>query len=228
MNLTTLEKKTAQAVICVFETSKPRGDYGKVTTIAGDTGGLTYGKSQTTLTTGFLHELIAEYCAAPGAAYAEPLRGFLPYLKKKDRSIAVPVALKTFLRSAGADPVMQAVQDAFFDRKYWQPALTWCRDHGMTLPLSIAVVYDGFVHGSFERMRNRFKEVPPSAGGNEKLWVIAYLTARLSWLENFRSRPDLQKTVYRPKTFLRLIHSGNWKLIPPFAVNGTSITAENV
>jgi chitosanase len=47
--LTELQKKTAKAIVNIFETGRPLGDYSKVTLLQGDTGHLTYGRSQTTL-----------------------------------------------------------------------------------------------------------------------------------------------------------------------------------
>ncbi|MDX1384511.1 MAG: chitosanase, partial [Thermoanaerobaculia bacterium] len=66
--LTELQVDTIHAVVNVFETSTVRGDYGKVTLIPGDTGQLTFGRSQTTLTSGGLHALVEAYCARPEAA----------------------------------------------------------------------------------------------------------------------------------------------------------------
>ena len=45
--LTPTQKKTAQSIINIFETGSVLGDYGNVTLIEGDTGHLTYGRSQT-------------------------------------------------------------------------------------------------------------------------------------------------------------------------------------
>ena len=47
--LTITQKKTAQAIINIFETGVVLGNYGQVTLIDGDTGHLTFGRSQTTL-----------------------------------------------------------------------------------------------------------------------------------------------------------------------------------
>ena len=52
--LTELQKRAAQAIINVFETGDAQGDYGKVTLMKGDPGHLTYGRSQTTLSSGNL------------------------------------------------------------------------------------------------------------------------------------------------------------------------------
>ena len=58
--LTDLQKKAAQAVVNVFETGHARGEYGQVTLLPGDSGHLTYGRSQTTLASGNLFLLIKD------------------------------------------------------------------------------------------------------------------------------------------------------------------------
>ena len=52
MILTELQRKTIQAMVNIFETSAVLGRYAQVTLIPGDTGGLTYGRSQTTINSG--------------------------------------------------------------------------------------------------------------------------------------------------------------------------------
>ena len=54
--LTATQKKTAEALVNIFETGEALGDYSQVTLIAGDTGHLTFGRSQTTLGSGNLNE----------------------------------------------------------------------------------------------------------------------------------------------------------------------------
>ena len=71
--LTELQKKTAKAIVNIFETGRPLGDYSKVTLLQGDTGHLTYGRSQTTLGSGNLYLLIKSYCKASGATLAAEL-----------------------------------------------------------------------------------------------------------------------------------------------------------
>ena len=50
--ITDLNKLSIQAIVNVFETGRAHGDYGKVTLLSGDSGHLTYGRSQTTLASG--------------------------------------------------------------------------------------------------------------------------------------------------------------------------------
>ena len=63
MSLTKTQKRTAQAIVNIFETGRVHGDYGQVTLLAGDTGHLTYGRAQTTLASAnlSLHGLVLNY-----------------------------------------------------------------------------------------------------------------------------------------------------------------------
>ena len=63
--LTDLQKKTAQAIVQIFETSRVLGNYGQVTLLRGDTGHLTYGKAQTTLGSGNLALLAGQWQPRP-------------------------------------------------------------------------------------------------------------------------------------------------------------------
>jgi hypothetical protein len=86
-DLTNVQKHTCVAIINIFETGEVSGDYSNITSVEGDPGGLTYGKSQTTLMSGNLHSLIESYCFTPGVKFADKLRPYLPQLKNRDRSL---------------------------------------------------------------------------------------------------------------------------------------------
>lgn len=219
--VTILQKKTAQAIVQIFETSKVAGDYGRVTLLAGDTGHLTYGKAQTTLASGNLHLLIAEYCRTPGAVFAGPLSAFLTQLDNRDFSLDHNSTLRGLLRDAGEDSVMQAVQDGFFDRVYWQPAMTQMEAIGGAEALTAATVYDSTVHGSWRLMRDRTNSRhgrPADLG--EQAWIAAYIATRRDWLAN-HSNTLLHKTVYRMDALQGLVDSAAWSL--PLTVRGIRI-----
>ena len=72
--MTDIQKRTAQAIVNVFETGRARGDYSKVTVLPGDSGHLTYGRSQASLSN--LYLLIDAYCTENGA-YSNCLEMFL-------------------------------------------------------------------------------------------------------------------------------------------------------
>lgn len=222
--LTDLQKRTILAVVNVFETGKPLGDYGCVTLLQGDSGHLTYGRSQTTLASGLLHLLVKAYVEAEGALYADLLSGFLPRLDQRDVSLDFDIQLRQILHMAGDDPVMHTVQDAFFDRAYWEPALAKFQRMGFSTALGMAIVYDSFIHGSFERIAALATEaVDRPAASNERAWLRAYVAARSAWLSN-HSNKLLRKTFYRTRFFEEQIGSDRWDLFLPIVVRGVALT----
>src|SRR4030042_3121406 len=110
--LTILQKKTAQAIVNIFETGKPLGDYGNVTVLKGDTGHLTYGRSQTTLASGNLALLLHAYCDANGL-FSDSLKPFLSAFDRRDVKLDGNEKIKALLRQTGDDPVMKRIQDEF-------------------------------------------------------------------------------------------------------------------
>ena len=118
MNLTEEQRQRCREIVNVFETGRPAGEYGTVTVIPGDTGHLTYGRSQTTLASGGLYLLVRAYCEEPEARYRDELMGYLGRLRARDMSLDGDSRIRWVLREAGADPVMQRTQDAWFDRAY--------------------------------------------------------------------------------------------------------------
>lgn len=199
------------------------GDYGAVTVLSGDAGHLTYGKAQTTLASGNLHKLLTAYCAAPGALYASALRAFLPRIQARDTSLDSDGLFRVRLRAAGNDPVMRDVQDAFFDRHYWEPALRSAAYIGAESALGIAIVYDSRIHGSWHRKRD---EVIAAHGRladiGERAWMRGYVDHRRNWLAGHPS-PILHPTVYRMEAFEQLMDEGNWALALPLTVRGRKI-----
>jgi chitosanase len=119
---------------------------------------------------------------------------------------------------------MRRVQDVFFDEEYFLPAVRWCKDHGLVLPLSALVVYDSFILSGdvLPLIRRSFPERVPAEGGNEVEWTAAYVKAREAWLAN-RSRADVRRTVYRTRCLAEQIAEGNWHLRPPIRANGVRV-----
>lgn len=218
-----LQKEAAKAIVNIFETGKARGDYARVTLLVGDSGHLTYGRAQTTLGSGNLHLLIKSYCDAPGAAYARACKPYLSRLADIDLRLDNDQAFRNLLKEAGADPVMRDTQDSFFDRVYWKPAAASAATLGLAEALSVAVVYDSVVHGSWIALRDRTvaKAGQPSKAG-ERAWVLAYIRERRNWLT---AHPNtlLRKTAYRMEAFEAIIATKNWSLALPMTVRGVRI-----
>lgn len=222
--LTELQKKTAQAIVNIFETSRPLGDYSKVTLLSGDSGHLTYGRSQTTLASGNLYLLIKRYCQTAGAELSEELMPYLGRLEDRDVNLDQDMKFRRLLRDAGFDPIMQQVQDRFFDSVYWSPALRSAQSIGISQALCVGVVYDSRIHGSWSLMKDRTNErYGKAADIGEQDWTQHYIEVRRDWLAN-HSNTILHKTVYRMDSFREIIAEGNWKLDLPFTCRGILVS----
>ena len=222
-----LQKRTAQAIVNIFETGRAGGDYGAVTLLKNDPGHLTYGRSQTTLASGNLFLLIRGYCERPDARAeaVTALRPFLPALAKPDLALDTNMTLREALRDAADDPVMIDEQDRFFDRQYLNPACRSAEARGITSALGQAIVYDGKVHGSFDRIAASVGSKIGPGADDEKSWVTKYVSARDSWLRN-HPNTLLRKTVYRTESFSKLIQDSKWDLPLDLKVRGVTISPE--
>ena len=221
--LTATQKKTAQAIVNIFETGSVLGDYGNVTLLPGDTGHLTFGRSQVTLGSGNLHDLLRQYCDNPGARFGAPLHQYLGRLQSRDFSLDHDQYLHNLLQASADDVVMRETQDVFFDQRFWQSAERIAGQIGITTPLGVAVIYDSVVHGSVVRMRDRTNEQAGTlAALGEQRWIGAYLRTRRAWLAG--NRLDLRPTVYRMDAFQRLLDQGYWGLELPLVVRGLEIS----
>jgi chitosanase len=222
--LTATQKKTAEALVNIFETGETLGNYGQVTLLAGDTGHLTFGKSQTTLGSGNLGELLQRYCANPGARFGNRLASYLPRFAARDLTLDNELKLHNLLRASADDNVMRDTQDSFFDEAYWQPAARTADRLKITSPLGVAVVYDSFIHGSWKLMSDRTTQQAGNiASIGEQAWISAYIATRRAWLAG-STRADLRATVYRMDTFQRLIDQGYWGLELPLVVREQEIS----
>jgi chitosanase len=225
--ITDLQKRAAQSIVNIFETGRLWGDYGKVTVAKNDGGHLTYGRSQTTLTSGNLYLLVKAYVEAPGAVFAVALSPYLDRLVAQDLSLDHDATLRQLLATAGDDPVMRQVQDAFFDRVYWRSAAVRAEFNGIASALGTTVVYDSTVHGSWSLIRDKtIAEVGPTDRAGEKAWIESYVALRRAWLMSFDPATSLlPKTVYRMDELGKLIAAARWDLAMPFSVRGVTIDA---
>jgi chitosanase len=226
MKLTAGQKRIIERVVNVFETGKPDGNYAAIAIFHDgphDIRQITYGRSQTT-EYGNLRDLVQQYVTA-GGIYSEELERYAE--KVGSVPLTDDAEFKDLLRKAGReDAVMRNAQDAFFDERYFKPAMKWAGENGFILPLSALVIYDSFIHSGrvLWAIRQMFPESPPSLGGKEVEWTTAYVNARHRWLGN-HPRQIVRKTVYRTQCFKNEIKRGNWKLDKlPIVANGVKVS----
>lgn len=221
--VTDLQKHTVHAIVNIFETGQILGNYGQVTLLAGDSGHLTYGRSQTTLASGNLYLLIRAYCDAEASAFAAQLSLYLDRLEDHDLSLDHDMTFRTLLRDAGDDPVMHEVQDSFFDRVYWEPAVRSAEYIKSTTALGMATVYDSRIHGSWHRIRDGvIADFGKLEDKGEEAWMQAYIAARHNWLSTHGNKL-LRKTAYRMDALKGLCDAGKWTLELPITVRGHTI-----
>ncbi len=213
MNLSLQQKHICEQVINAFESGSAGGKYGAISVM--DDGPhhekqISYGRSQTT-EYGNLEELLEMYVSSNGL-FSNALRPYLTLIGSTP--LNGDSHFKQLLRDAGTkDPVMQRVQDQFFDLRYFQPAIQWMDDNGFALPLSAVVIYDSFIQSGsiMQWLRKRFPELSPKNGGDEKTWITQYVDARHNWLANHSSEL-LRNTVYRTQCLKNEIARNNWGL----------------
>jgi hypothetical protein len=220
-------KLIALAIVHVFETSKPLGDYTSVA-VLDDGAGISYGINQFTHRSGSLFQVIEAYLARKPKANVDIITRALPLLKlttyEAIRQCSINAALKSALSLAGDTREMQAAQREVMTERYLQPAIEACEGSNFTLPLSLAVIYDAKNHGSYEKIRDRVaidRSEHPNAEDFEKSWINEYVHERDQWLA---SVPRLASTRYRTRLFINQIKLGNWNLDLPIRVQGVLLT----
>ncbi|HVF47288.1 MAG TPA: chitosanase [Pyrinomonadaceae bacterium] len=230
MTMTEIDKLKAMAMVHIFETSRPFGDY-SACVVLDDGAGVSYGINQFTHRSGSLREVVERYLATGALAGRNVLAAAMPLLKSTSRPaidrLASDAAFKRALKAAASTPEMRTAQTAVAFERYLRPALDICRSRGFALPLSLAVVYDSVTHGSWERIAARvtplgvIRKASKDATLTEKAWITEYVRRRHLWLTHL---PRLRATNYRTRFFLGQIAIGNWELRLPLNVHGIRLT----
>lgn len=226
MGFSERDKLVALAIVHIFETSKPFGDYSTVA-VLNDGAGISYGINQFTHRSGSLFAVLDRFVDL-GGKLTPAVQQVMQSLGNRSmiQSVAANATVKTDLRRLAADPRMQQAQREISFEKYLQPAIEACEGSDFTLPLSLAVIFDSINHGSFEKIRDRVVVERPGNGSMkeiefEKEWISRYVRKRDAWLESI---PRLAVTDYRTDFFLAQIARGNWNLNLPLNVHGFRLT----
>ena len=228
--ITPVTKRKIEHVINAFETGSAEGNYATLVKLKDyndpETHTLmkqiTYGRSQTT-EFGHLKALVQDYVDHHGLQ-ANALKPYLNKIGKKP-SLWEDDTFCNALKGAGKnDPIMKSCQDGLFEAKYYQPAFSWFTKHGFTMPLSMLVIYDSYIHSGSIRsfLRNKFATVVPASGGSETEWITNYIDARHNWLAH-QTNHLLRNTVYRTDCFKKQLELLNWDLSQTINAHGVKI-----
>lgn len=212
-------KTIALAIVHIFETAKPLGDYGAVAVLS-DGAGLSVGINQFTHKSGSLADVIDRFVKLGGNLPAI-IKNVLPDLRagRNIEARSADSVLKNAIKSLGPDDKWRQAQREIAFENYLEPALKACEGSGFVHPLSLAVVYDSINQGGYPNVRNKVS----ASDHDEKAWIAEYCADRKAWLKSSK-KSIVRTTVYRPNFFLGQIAKGNWELGLPLAVNGHQLT----
>jgi len=226
MTFTERDKLKALAIVHVFETSRPFGDYAACA-VLNDGAGVSYGINQFTHRSGSLAAVVQSYVDRGGMIGKDILNSRLPQLRRRSTAAIAKLAAdgqsKAALRAAAVAREMKEAQAAVAFERYLEPAMAICLRYGFTHALSLAIVYDSVTHGSWQWISERVSP-PLTANGDEsteRTWITEYVRLRHRWLTEVRR---LRATNYRTKFFLDQIAVGNWELRMPVTVQGLRLT----
>ncbi|WBB75834.1 chitosanase [Micromonospora sp. WMMD1128] len=173
--------------------------------------------------TGDMLALVQAYAKArPGNVLA----GYLPALRAVNGTASHEGLDPDFprdWRAAAADPVFRAVQEAERDRIYFNRSVRDGRNDGVRA-LGQFVYYDAAVmHGyaGLRQIRSRAlaRATPPAQGGDERIWLDAFLDERVAEMRKEDAHSDTSRVDTAQRVFL---DNGNVDLHTPlvFAVYG--------
>lgn len=215
----------AEAIVRIFETSKPFGDYAAVA-ILNDGAGISYGISQFTHRAGSLLAVVEQYFRNGGQVARQVIDESVPMLRKSTKraieTLAENERFKKALKAAAITREMRGAQEHVAFEMYLKPAIRACEGSGFGHSLSLAVVYDSMIHGSWEKIRDRVRIASNRVGQpDEKKWITEYVRKRDAWLA---ANPRLAATRYRTRFFLNQVAISNWGLRLPIKVQGVTLT----
>ncbi|MFT3743308.1 MAG: chitosanase [Pyrinomonadaceae bacterium] len=232
MTFTQKDKMKALAIVHVFETSRPFGDY-SACVVLNDGAGVSYGINQFTHRSGSLAAVVREYLANGGQLGREIFTAALPVLARKTPAAIARLAgdalFKRTLKTAAITREMKDAQLTVAYERYLRPAIEICERMRFVTPLALAVIYDSVTHGSFDLIAGRVTAIVRTAKPDdrefEKAWITEYVRARHRWLTEIRR---LRVTNYRTKFFLSQIAIGNWALKLPVTVHGVRLRESEI
>jgi len=175
--------------------------------------------------TGDMLELVEAYTATKPS---NVLAKYLPALRNVDGTDSHSGLDPNYTRdwrTAAADPVFQAAQEAERDRVYFNPSVRDGKADGVRA-LGQFAYYDAAVMHGYDGMRSiRSRALqrakPPAQGGDERTWLNVFLDERVAEMKKEEAHSDTSRVDTAQRVFL---DNGNLDLNTPldFAVYGES------
>lgn len=214
------ERKAAFNITSSFEGE----GYGTFQTY--DSGIISYGRFQCTLTSGSLEQLLLLYLQKGTGFSADQLRDrFIERVRQKDVMLRDDEGFKTLLLRLARDPAMQEAQNEYATTAFWNPVLRGSiLPRGISTPLGKAFVFDTAIqHGNWGAERDYLRPAEQTFGATIKsklgenglteqqlLRKAAELRRnRLHMLAATKNLPGLRP---RGDFWVRIMDEGDWDL----------------
>lgn len=237
----------SEAIVSCHETfpPTPRPRFGQIARLPDGPGGVvqvTFGAKQATDRSDALDKIIEMYRDISILEHAERWRDvtladelvtYLPRLAQNTplscAGLARDKSFLDLLARSSTDPLMREAQMRVFAEFYMKPSIAIFQSMGWQDALSLAVIYDSKIHGSFAAIRDLVLSAP------EREWIRSYVETRHWHLANagrmksYFKNPLLRNTTYRMKTFEDAIQAQNFDLLTPVKTgNGVTILERDV
>jgi chitosanase len=165
--------------------------------------------------------LVTEYARRrPGNALARYLRA-LRTVDGSDSHAGLDPGFPAAWKAAAADPVFQKTQEDERDRLYFDPAVALARADGLRA-LGQFAYYDAAVMHGMDGLRGirsaaLMTATTPKQGGDETVWLGAFLDARVREMKSEQahsdtSRVDTAQRVFLDRSNLDLFLPLNWRV----------------
>ncbi|MFT5434583.1 MAG: LysM repeat protein, partial [Myxococcota bacterium] len=225
-------RRVAMQITNVLETGGI-GNHGAINDY--DSGIISYGQHQATLSGGALEALLDRYLASSNTAEADALRPFMARVRQKDQSLRTDAAFKAALTAAGSDSAMQTAQDSAIIESHYNPAARRAEGWNVTSPLGVTMLYDTNIQGGLlsclQTAKSTVGGVPGQNGITELTFLQAFNDARRARLTRLgqdtsrteRDQRAILSSRYRCDEFDTLLASGNLELAGPIRVRGTTV-----
>jgi len=160
-----------------------------------------------------LLKILENYSKLPNAALKNDFNPYLKILRQNPQELRNNASFLELLDRVDDDTAMLKAKKDFERDDFFKEVFEKANELGIHTVLGIAAIYDSFVHGGFEVLKNKTTEEigSPLSGTDEKTWIKTYLKNRIEWFSNHRI-PIMRRLVYRPNFFLNLAEKEKWDL----------------
>ncbi len=209
-------RRAAFAITAAFE----GGGYATYQTY--DSGIISYGRFQFTLSSGSLMTVVNRYLSRANSPAADGLRSYLPRLNNKEEALRQDPTIKQHFINAASDPIMQQIQDEVATEGYWGGVIDLSiAPRNIQSALGYALIFDMAIqHGRFNHLLPKAEtelNVPPKSrvgenGVSEQTFITKVAQLRRDNLYALAEKLKLPGMRNRGDFWVNVVGTGDWNL----------------